>query len=75
LGGQHGQHLLDDSGQSEDVDVEQVSHLLRLPFLDGAEVAVSGVVDQHVDAVEGFDGVFDTSVFPRSGTEPHGWGR
>ena len=51
--GAHGrQHRLDHVDGTEVVDVEQLSNFGVLALLDRGQVAVTGVVDQHVDPAE-----------------------
>ena len=47
-----GQHRLDHVHRAEEVRVEQRSHLVVVALLDGGEVAVARVVDEHVEAAE-----------------------
>jgi hypothetical protein len=47
------QHAPGHGHQAEEVRLEHRPHLLLLAFLDRGQVAVAGVVHQHVDAAEG----------------------
>ncbi len=47
-----GQHRLDQLQRSEQVGVEQGMDVLVLAFLDRGQIAVAGVVDEHVHAAE-----------------------
>ena len=51
-----GQHGLDRVDHAEVVGVEERADLGVLALLDRGEVAVAGVVDQHVDPAEGLLG-------------------
>ncbi len=48
----HGQHGARHGEEAEDVGLELGADLLRHALLDGGQVAVAGVVHQHVDAAE-----------------------
>ena len=52
-----GQRRLDQRDGAEEVGREQPLHVGRITLLDSGPVAVSGVVDQHVDAAEGILGL------------------
>ena len=54
------QHELRQPGKAEDIDLQLPAGLLQRHVLDGAERAVTGVVDQHVDASLGLHDRGDT---------------
>ncbi len=50
------QHRARDVQQPQHIGVEDIAHFVGAAFLDGAEQAIAGVIDQYVDAAEVFHG-------------------
>ena len=47
-----GQHRLGQSHQAEEIGFEHGADFCVFAFLDRREIAVAGIIDQHVDAAE-----------------------